>query len=340
MDTKELDFHLPESQIAQHPCPERDASRMLVLNRATGEMTVDTYRNIGQYLRPGDCMALNNTRVLRARLKGQKSTGGKVEVFLLHEISPGTWDALVRPSSKIKPGAAVHFAGDITATIGDTTQDGHRTVQFNAPDVLSILESIGEIPLPPYIHRDTQDPGDLRRYQTVYAQTPGAVAAPTAGLHITPEILAGLQAKGINTAYLTLHVGYGTFKPVTSNTLEQHQVDPEEFEFPQATADLLNQTRAQGGRIVAVGTTSTRVLETQYREGRFHSGAGQTGKYIYPPYTYQAVDVLQTNFHLPKSSLLALVCAFAGTGLTLEAYKYAVSQDFRFYSYGDVMLII
>jgi len=340
MKTNDLDFHLPESQIAQHPSAERDASRMLVLSRADGSMHCDVYRNVGQYLRAGDCLALNDTRVLRARLKGAKDSGGKVEVFLLHERGAGEWEALVRPSAKVKHGARVHFAGGVSAIINESTPEGHRMVQFDTAEVLSILENIGEIPLPPYIHRDTQDASDLRRYQTVYAQTPGAVAAPTAGLHITPEILAGLKAQGVNTAQLTLHVGYGTFKPVTSDDLTTHRVDAEEFDFPEASATALNETRAKGGRIISVGTTTTRVLETQYRDGAFHSGHGLTDKYIYPPYQFQAIDVLQTNFHLPKSSLLALVCAFAGTKLTLAAYNYAVREGFRFYSYGDVMLIL
>jgi len=340
MNTSELDFLLPENLIAQHPCAERGASRMLVLNRATGEMRADVYRNIGRYLRPGDCLTLNDTRVLRARLKGQKDSGGKAEVFLLHEITPGEWDALVRPSAKVKPGTVLRFAGGVSATVGETTADGHRKVRFDTPDVLGILEQIGEIPLPPYIHRDAQDPGDLRRYQTVYAQHPGAVAAPTAGLHLSPEILAELEGLGVRRAQLTLHVGYGTFKPVQSDTLEGHRVDAEEFSLGEEAAAQLNKTRAEGGRVVAVGTTTTRVLETQYRSGLYLAGEGLTEKYIYPPYTFGGVDVLQTNFHLPKSSLLALVCAFAGTDLTLAAYNFAVKEGFRFYSYGDVMLIL
>ncbi len=340
MKTAEIDYDLPGELIAQHPCERRDASRLLVLNRATGEMGEDEYRNVADYLRPGDCMALNNTRVIRARLHGHKDTGGRVEVFLLREETPGLWIALVRPSAKVKPGTVVRFAGGVSAIAGDVLPDGRRRVRFDPPNVLDILESVGEIPLPPYIRRDTPESGDLTRYQTVFAHRPGAVAAPTAGLHFTDEVFAALDAKGVDRAFLTLHVGYGTFKPVATEVLEEHRVDPEEFHFPEETAEKLNAARAAGGRIVSVGTTCTRVLETQFRQGAFVPGAGTTDKYIHPPYAFQGVDILQTNFHLPKSSLLALVCAFAGTELTLKAYRHAVKERFRFYSYGDVMLIL
>ncbi len=340
MKTADIDYDLPEELIAQHPSERRDASRLLVVNRATGEMREDEYRNVAGYLRAGDCMALNDTRVIRARLHGQKDTGGRVQVFLLREEKPGEWLALMRPSAKVKPGMTVRFGGGVIATAGEVLPDGRRRVRFNPPDVLDALESVGEIPLPPYIHRDTPESGDLTRYQTVFARQPGAVAAPTAGLHFTDEVFAALEAKGVDRAFLTLHVGYGTFKPVAAETLEEHRVDPEEFDFPEETAAKLNAARAAGGRIVAVGTTCTRVLETRFQQGAFRSGAGMTDKYIHPPYTFQGVDVLQTNFHLPKSSLLALVCAFAGTELTLAAYRHAVRERFRFYSYGDVMLIL
>lgn len=340
MNTADLDYHLPEHLIAQQPCPKRDQSRMLVLNRAEGSIREDVFANQPRYLNAGDCLVLNDTRVIRARLKGQKTTGGQVEIFLLHEESPGTWTALVRPSAKVKPGTPVHLAGGVIATAGEILPEGRRRVYFDVPNVIEVLEQIGELPLPPYIHRDTQSDSDLRRYQTVYAQHHGAVAAPTAGLHFTPEVFEALARKGVEKTHVTLHVGYGTFKPITAEKLEDHYVDPEEFHVSEEAAAKLNATRASGGRIVAVGTTATRTLETQYRDGRFQPGEGNTSKYIYPPYIYGGVDVLQTNFHLPKSSLLALVFAFAGRDLVMEAYQYAIREEFRFYSYGDVMLIL
>lgn len=340
MITADLDYHLPEHLIAQQPCAQRDQSRMLVLNRAEGSIREDVFANVSHYLNRGDCLVLNDTRVIRARLKGNKATGGQVEIFLLHEESPGTWTALVRPSAKVKPGTPVLLAGGVTATAGEVLPEGRRRVHFDVPDVIATLEQIGELPLPPYIHRDTQSDSDLRRYQTVYAQHHGAVAAPTAGLHFTPEVFQTLAAKGVDKTHVTLHVGYGTFKPITVEKLEDHYVDPEEFHVSDAAASQLNATRAASGRIVAIGTTATRTLETQYREGRFHAGEGNTDKYIYPPYAFGGVDVLQTNFHLPKSSLLALVFAFAGRDFVMEAYQHAIREEFRFYSYGDVMLIL
>ncbi|MEA3366456.1 MAG: tRNA preQ1(34) S-adenosylmethionine ribosyltransferase-isomerase QueA, partial [Candidatus Hydrogenedentes bacterium] len=286
------------------------------------------------------CLVLNDTRVIRARLRGRKSTGGQVEVFLLHETAPGEWDALVRPSSKVKPGTVVHITPGIKAKVGERLPGGRRHVSFAQPHVLAMLETAGEVPLPPYIHRDKPEASDLTRYQTIYASAPGAVAAPTAGLHYTDELFRELDEKGVKRAFLTLHVGYGTFRPIQTERLEDHQLEPEQFSLQEATASTLNDIRAAGGRIVAVGTTVTRVLETQYHDGAFVAGGGETSRYIYPPYEFQAVDMLQTNFHLPRSSLLALVCAFGGTDFVLEAYRFAVQEGFRFYSYGDTMLIL
>lgn len=339
MKTEELNYTLPEALIAQHPSEKRDASRLMVVYRDTGCIKTDIYRNVADYLRQGDCMVLNNTRVIRARLLGRKETGGRVEVFLLREETPGTWIALVRPSAKVRQGSRVLFAAGLSAIVKNPLPDGYREVQFDVPDVIGHLEEAGEIPLPPYIKRKSAEPNDAQRYQTIFAAHPGAVAAPTAGLHFTEEVFARLDAKGVKQEFLTLHVGYGTFKPITANTLEEHTVDGEEFEFPEETAQSLNQVRTAGGRIVAVGTTCSRVLETQYRDNVYHPGIGITNHYIFPPYRFQAVDVLQTNFHLPKSSLLALVCAFAGRELVMEAYSKAIKEGFRFYSYGDVMLI-
>lgn len=340
MNIDDLHYDLPEQLIAQHPCPERDQSRMLVVDRRAGTIREAVFSTLPDYLNAGDCLVLNDTRVIRARLHGRKATGGKVEIFLLHEESPGTWTALVRPSAKVKPGTRVELAGGFALTAGDVLPEGRRRVHFESPDVLQALEAIGELPLPPYIHREGQEDGDLRRYQTVYAERHGAVAAPTAGLHFTPEVFDALSKKGVEKTAITLHVGYGTFKPISADKLEDHYVDPEEFHVSPEAAEKLNATRGAGGRVVAVGTTATRTLETQYRDGQYHAGAGSTDKYIYPPYAFGGVDVLQTNFHLPKSSLLALVFAFAGRDLIMEAYQHAIREEFRFYSYGDVMLIL
>lgn len=339
MLTKDLHYDLPESLIAQFPSEQRDLSRLMVVDRASGDIRVDVYKNIARYLKRGDCMVLNDTRVIRARLHGHKASGGQVEVFLLRETEPGCWVALVRPSAKVKPGARVYFAGGLEARVEETVEEGKRRVCFNHGEVIERLEQAGEIPLPPYIKRKTEDRNDAERYQTLYARKPGAVAAPTAGLHFTDAIFKELDAAGVDRAFLTLHVGYGTFKPITAETLEAHCVDTEEYLFPRESADKLNATREAGGRIIAVGTTCARVLESCYSKNRFKPDEGMTGLYIYPPYTFKGVDLLQTNFHLPQSSLLALVCAFAGHALIMEAYRRAVAERFRFYSYGDVMLI-
>ena len=339
MHISELDYDLPEELIAQHPCERRDGSRLLVVDRATGRLTLDVFANVAAYLRAGDCMALNRTRVIRARLRAVRPSGGNAEIFLLHETSPGTWEALVRPSAKIAPGTPL-AVGPVTATIGERLGDGRRRVAFDAPDVLAVLERAGEVPLPPYIRRPRAEPADAERYQTIYAREPGSVAAPTAGLHFTEEVFASLDRAGVSRACLTLHVGYGTFSPIRTDNVNEHTLEPEPFDLSQETADALNAARAAGGRVVAVGTTSTRVLETQWKDGAFRAGSGATAHYIYPPYTFRAVDALQTNFHLPRSSLLALVYAFGGRDLVREAYRLAIAERFRFYSYGDAMLLI
>jgi len=283
---------------------------------------------------------LNDTRVIRARLRGRKPTGGQVEVFLLRQTSPGTCDALVRPSARVQPGTQVEFRSGLSVRVGDRLPEGRRQVMVAPADEAALLEEIGEVPLPPYIRREVPDADDLVRYQTIYAREPGAVAAPTAGLHFTDDVFAALDDVGVRRTYLTLHVGYGTFRPIQSERVEDHVLEAEPFTLSAETATVLNQTRAEGGRIVAVGTTATRVLETQYRDGAVLPGSGFTKHYIYPPYDFQAVDLLQTNFHLPRSSLLALVCAFAGTEFVLDAYRYAIEHRFRFYSYGDAMLVL
>ena len=340
MKTSDLDYELPEELIAQHPCARRDESRLLVLDRGDRSMRVDVFRNLADHLRRGDCIVTNDTKVIRARLKGRKPTGGQVEVFLLRENAPGDWTALVRPSARVKPGTRVRIGDAVEATVEEALPGGRRRVRFDTPDVLRVLEEIGEVPLPPYIRRDHPEDADLTRYQTVYARVRGAVAAPTAGLHFTDAVLASLATAGVRRANLTLHVSYGTFRPITTDTLEGHTLEAEEFDFPRDTADLLNQVRAEGGRVVAIGTTATRVLETQWRDGAYHAGAGMTDRYIYPPYALEGIDALVTNFHLPRSSLLALVCAFGGVGFVLEAYRFAIRERFRFYSYGDAMLLL
>jgi S-adenosylmethionine:tRNA ribosyltransferase-isomerase len=340
MKTSELSYDLPHELIAQRPCDNRDEARLLVLNRATRAVHADVFKNVANYLAPGDCLVLNDTQVVQARLQGKKSTGGKVEIFLLREFAPGEWDALVRSSRRVRPGTHVRLQASLRAIVQEVLPRGHRRVTFENPDVLNILEQAGEVPLPPYIHRDHPTEMDRERYQTVYARHPGAVAAPTAGLHFTEEVFNSLARTEIHRAFLTLHVGYGTFRPIKTETLEEHRMDTEEFDLPPETASVLNETRNRGGRVVAVGTTCARVLETQCAHGSYTPGRGFTDCYIYPPYAFRAVDVLLTNFHLPRSSLLALVCAFADTQMVLNAYRLAVEQRFRFYSYGDAMLIL
>ncbi|MBI4557603.1 MAG: tRNA preQ1(34) S-adenosylmethionine ribosyltransferase-isomerase QueA [Candidatus Hydrogenedentes bacterium] len=341
MLTSELDYELPAERIAQHPVEQRDQSRLMVLDRQPRTIRTGVFRELATHLRAGDCLVLNDTRVIRARLRGFKlATRGKVELLLLREMAPGEWDVLVRPSRQVRPGTAVQLSGGVRATIEDILPGGHRRVVFEKPNVLELLEEAGEVPLPPYIHRDRPDDADRTRYQTIYARVPGAVAAPTAGLHFTEEVFASLTQAGIATSYLTLHVGYGTFRPIKTDRLEDHVVESEEFDLPEGTAERLNQTRAGGGRVVAVGTTAARVLETRFRNHSYQPGRGSTDRYMYPPYAFHAVDALVTNFHLPRSSLLALVCAFAGRGFILEAYRMAIRERYRFYSYGDAMLIL
>jgi S-adenosylmethionine:tRNA ribosyltransferase-isomerase len=340
MRTDELDYTLPPELIAQHPAEQRDASRLLVVDRASGSIELDTFRNLPDYLNQGDCVVLNDSKVIRARLYGRKETGGQVEIFLLHKEEPGVWEALVRPSAKVRPGTKVQISDDVTVMVEDRLSEGRRRVRFEVTDVIGLLEETGQIPLPPYIHRDDPDPSDLTRYQTLHATTPGSVAAPTAGLHFTPEVYEALDAKGVGRVTITLHVGYGTFKPIQAETLDAHMLHSEDFWFTRETAQQLNQTRAAGKRVVAVGTTSARVLESVYNKGTYKEASGETDLYVYPPYRFQAVDSLQTNFHLPRSSLLALVYAFGGTDLIRAAYQQAIAERMRFYSYGDTMLIL
>ncbi|HOV33772.1 MAG TPA: tRNA preQ1(34) S-adenosylmethionine ribosyltransferase-isomerase QueA [Candidatus Hydrogenedens sp.] len=341
MLTDELNYYLPEELIAQQPAKPRDSARLLILHRNTGKIKEDVFRNLPDYLSPGDVIVLNNTKVFPARLLGHKeNTGGKVEIFLLKPINEQDWIALVKPSGKVHASTKVILNNKLTVEVQDFLGEGKRIIHFPRTNIMQSINKIGLVPLPHYIRRDTPDPKDWLHYQAIYAKKTGSVAAPTAGLHYTNRVFKKIKDRGIAVCFITLHVGYGTFKPIITNKVEQHIVDEEEFSISEETANLLNEKRKAGKNIVAVGTTVTRVLETQYMSGKFHAGSGSTKKYIYPPYNFKAVDILQTNFHLPKSSLLALVFAFAGMELTMKAYQYAIDQKFRFYSYGDTMLIL
>lgn len=337
----ELEYSLPKELIAQHPAKPRDSARLLIVNRKTEEIREDVFRNISNYLDPGDVLVLNDTKVIRARLFCRKEkSGGKVEIFLLRQMSSNAWEALVKPSSRVPIGTRVVIADKVSADVLDYLGDGKRKVVFSVSNLFECLERIGEIPLPPYIKREHSNREDVIRYQTIYAKKPGSVAAPTAGLHYTNRVFKRLKNKGIDICFVTLHVGYGTFKPISVDRVEDHKLDPEEFSISEDVAMLLNRKKREGKRIVAVGTTVARVLETQFRDGKFYAGEGYTDKYIYVPYEFKAIDALQTNFHLPRSTLLALVYAFGGIELIRKAYAYAIEHKFRFYSYGDTMLIL
>lgn len=341
MLTEELNYFLPEERIAQHPVKPRDSARLLVVKRKDASIKEDVFRNLYRYFNQGDVLVLNDTKVIPARLLGYKEkTGGKVEVFLLKQINKNDWIALVKPSAKVPIATSVVLHDKIKVEIRDFLGEGKRIVHFSQGNLLSVIHKIGLVPLPPYIRRESPEPDDRVHYQTIYAKKSGSVAAPTAGLHYTNRVFKKLKEKGIDICYITLHVGYGTFKPITTERVEQHIVDAEDFTISEDTATLLNKKKREGKRIIAVGTTVTRVLETQYVGGKFQAGFGSTTKFIYPPYNFQAIDALQTNFHLPRSSLLALVFAFAGKELIMKAYNYAIQNNFRFYSYGDTMLIL
>jgi S-adenosylmethionine:tRNA ribosyltransferase-isomerase len=343
---QDFDFTLPSELIAQVPAARRDQSRLLIVDRTRQCLTHEVFSNIGTYLRPNDVLVVNDTKVIPARLRGYKRpTGGRVEVLLLHESGPGTWEVLLRPAAKVPPGTLVEFGrGLLRGEVIRRQQDGSVVMQFTPADMHAALEQCGEVPLPPYIKRPAgagRQPLDLQRYQTVYARHPGAVAAPTAGLHFTPELLAQLAQQGIQRAALTLHVGWGTFQPVRTNVVEHHRMGKEFYCLAAAEAALIQQARAAGGRVVAVGTTVTRALETIRRcPGGVAAGRGWSELFIYPGYQFELVQALVTNFHLPRSTLFLLVCAFAGRELMLEAYRTAIAERYRFYSYGDAMLIL
>jgi S-adenosylmethionine:tRNA ribosyltransferase-isomerase len=355
MHISDFDYELPEELIAQRPLGRRDASRMLVLDRAESRWRDGSFAEFPSELREGDCVVVNNTRVFPARLEGRREpTGGRVELLLVRrreDLGGETWEALARPARRLDAGARVAFGdGRLSAEVLSATEDGaRRVVRFQTSeeggDFAALLEEFGRVPLPPYIKRESEDLAsrdeDRERYQTVYAAAPGAIAAPTAGLHFTPEIFERLRARGVRVAELTLHVGYGTFAPVRAEDLSRHSVAPESFELSDEAADALNEARARGGRVVAVGTTTVRALESSADErGRVSAGRGETGLTVTPGYRFRAADALLTNFHLPRSSLLVLVSAFAGRELVLAAYRHAVGAGYRFYSYGDCMLVV
>ena len=341
----EFDYELPEELIAQEPLAERSASRMLVVNRAAGNWRDEQFKNFPAFLQKGDVLVLNNTKVFPARLIGNRENfTGKIEIFLVREIEKNVWEALARPARRMKAGTNLVFGeGELQARVLDKTTDGRIVVNFQSErDFYEILEAVGQTPLPPYIHREEKpDQTDRERYQTVFARERGAIAAPTAGLHFTPEILAEIGRCGVETAEITLHVGYGTFEPVRVENLSEHRVAPETSIISEETAEIVNRARAENRRVVAIGTTTTRALESAADEnGEISAGWRAANLTITPGYKFRAVNALLTNFHLPQSSLLVLVSTFAGHDLTMSAYKHAVAEKYRFYSYGDCMLII
>jgi len=344
MHISEFDYDLPHELIAQQPLPERDASRMLVLERQNQNWHDSTFREFANYLQSNDVVVVNNTRVIPARLKGRRQpSGGSVEVFLVRELEPSLWSVLVRPSARLRAGMRVVFGkGQLEAMFLDEPGADLRTVRFQFQGLLdTILSEVGSTPLPPYIKRpEGASLADNSRYQTLYSKSNGAIAAPTAGLHFTAEMLARLRDRN-QLAEITLHVGYGTFEPVRVEDVNQHEVSGEIFEILPDAAERINEARRTGGRVIAVGTTTTRALETATNENkRVVSMTSEARLTIKPGYQFRAVDALLTNFHLPRSSLLILVSAFAGRTLVLEAYSHAVSARYRFYSYGDCMLIL
>ena len=341
MNTADFDFHLPEELIAQTPLEKRDSSRLLIIDRETGQFIDQHFDNIIDQLEPGDALVMNNTRVLPARLYGTKpETGGHVELLLLKNTQGDFWEVLAKPAKRLRVGTRVSFGdGRLTATVTEELEHGGRIVRFDYQGIfLEVLESLGEMPLPPYIHEKLED---RERYQTVYAKENGSAAAPTAGLHFTEELLDKIAAKGVKLVYLTLHVGLGTFRPVSVDNLEEHEMHSEFYSLSEEAAETLRQVKASGHRIIAVGTTSIRTLETigSKFDGQIQADSGWTNIFIKPGYQWKIVDAFSTNFHLPKSTLVMLVSAFAGRQLTLQAYEHAIAERYRFFSFGDAMFI-
>ena len=339
MKTSDFWYDLPEELIAQTPLQQRDSSRLLVLNRENGEISHKYFYDIVDYLNPGDCLVMNDSRVLPARLLGYRPTGGAVELLLLRDLGDKCWECLAKPGRKLQAGQEVLFGnGELTATILEVKDDGNRVVKFHYDGIfLEVLERLGKMPLPPYIKEELQD---QERYQTVYSREVGSAAAPTAGLHFTEELLEKIRIKGIKTAFVTLHVGLGTFRPVKAENIGEHHMHSELCMIGQETADVLNETKKQGGRVVCVGTTSCRTLESLVNDdGTFSPKSRWTDIFIYPGYRFKAMDGLITNFHLPESTLVMLVSAFAGRENVLAAYNKAVQERYRFFSFGDACYI-
>ena len=342
MNLSDFDYHLPDELIAQAPLDERQASRMMVVDRASGEIDDRKFADLPEFLNAGDVLVLNNTKVFPARLLGRSQTGASVEVFLIKEIADLVWEVLARPAKRLPVGKRIAFDGGLRAEVVERFADGKTAVRFQFSDTFEeILDRIGTTPLPPYIKRaDGTLESDKTRYQTVYAKKRGSIAAPTAGLHFTDEVISSIKDRGVDITEITLHVGYGTFEPVRVDVISEHRVSPETYEIEDNSASLLNVAVKENKRIVAVGTTTTRALESCiYEHGKFVGGRGTAELTITPGYRFRAVNALLTNFHLPKSSLLILVSTFAGRPLIMKAYEHAVASEYRFYSYGDCMFI-
>ncbi len=340
MKTSDFNYDLPERLIAQDPLLKRSDSRLMLLDKCTGAVRHSVFHKITDYLQKGDCLVINNTRVIPARLLGEREgTGGAVEVLLLKRKSADVWEAIVRPGKKLRVGARVSFGdGKLRGEITDVLEDGNRHVRFEYEGIFEeVLDSLGKMPLPPYI---THELKDRDRYQTVYAKYDGSAAAPTAGLHFTNELLDEIKAKGINIAGVTLHVGLGTFRPVKVDDVTNHHMHTEFYQVTKEAADIINSTKEAGGRVICVGTTSCRTIESASDEnGVVHAGEGDTDIFIYPGYTFKVLDALITNFHLPESTLLMLISAIAGRENVLKAYEEAVREEYRFFSFGDAMFI-
>ena len=339
MKKSDFSFDLPEELIAQTPMEQRDASRLLCLDKQTGAVEHRHFYDLPELLREGDCLVLNNSRVLPARLIGIRPTGGAVELVLLRDLGGNRWECLSRPGRKTKPGQRILFGeGELQAVVEETISGGNRIVRFEYEGIfLEVLERLGRMPLPPYIREELKDP---ERYQTVYSKELGSAAAPTAGLHFTKELLETVRNQGVLTEFVTLHVGLGTFRPVKEEEIENHEMHSEYCIIPPETAEAVNRTRKNGGRIIAVGTTSCRTLESFAKEdGTLEASSGWTNIFIYPGYRFKCIDALITNFHLPESTLIMLVSALAGRENILNAYRIAVSEKYRFFSFGDAMMI-
>lgn len=338
MLTHDFYYELPEELIAQTALERRDKSRLMCLNKDSGEIEHSTFVNIINMLNPGDCLVMNRSKVIPARLFGKKKSGGRLEVFLLRDLGEGIWECLVKPGKYARPGENIVFPEGLSGVVKEILPDGIRVIDFSCEGVfLEILDKIGQTPLPPYIKTKLENPA---RYQTVYAKDPGSVAAPTAGLHFTEELLEKFKDKGVELAYITLHIGLGTFRPVYEENIENHKMHSEYFLIDEENAAKINKIKSKGGRIIAVGTTACRTLESAYNEsGGISAETGSTDIFIYPGYEFKCIDALITNFHLPESTLIMLVSAFAGRDKILRAYNEAVKEKYRFFSFGDAMFI-